>query len=453
MRWDGTTLAEVVKTELYSFFGNEISEASTMNNTEYTTLLKKKHNHSGGTGHSDKYKTHINARSAGIEILFREPVPVEIYGENVITLTWSMAARQIRAWEYEKQHQKQEENMARKLQFDAAITKDMKSAALDSFIDSIEMIDVKEIIPSEKNFYEMSAIELLADDIEREGLKHNLVVAKDPSTGLYEVKSGHRRLAAIELLIKEKRIKSTKIPCIVDGEKTDAENKLDLIMLNATQRKYTDAEVMSEYEHLSQVLKALKDEGKGLSGHMRDNIARILNVSNGQVGKLDNIKHNAVPEIQNAIKSGGMSISTANEVAKLAPEKQKEVVNKKPGISSAEVKKMQDKKPAAPPKPAETPIKYFDPDTEPEDFDDDDEIIDDEENRGEIAEEKLEIAPEKKKTLTYSLILSEDEAKTLLRFFYGFGDNYGAVSATDAADLREIKSKLKTLCGKDFCHS
>lgn len=278
---------------------------------------------------------------------------------------------------YLKMASKEEDNMARKLQLDAAITKDMKSAALDSFIDNIKMIDVKEIIPSEKNFYEMSAIELLADDIEREGLKHNLVVVKDPSTGFYEVKSGHRRLAAIELLIKEKRIKSTKIPCIVDGEKTEAENELDLIMLNATQRKYSDAELLSEYEHLSKILNKLKDEGKGLNGRIRDNIAKILNISNGQVGKLDNIKHNAAPEVKKAVENGAMSISTANEVAKLATDKQKEVVEKKPDISSAEVKKMQDKKPSAPPKTADIPNKHFEPDEEPDASNDDDFDIND----------------------------------------------------------------------------
>lgn len=337
----------------------------------------------------------------------------------------------------------EEDTMARKLQLDAAITKDMKSAAFDSFIDNIKMIDVTEILPSEKNFYEMSAIELLADDIEREGLKHNLVVVKEPSTGCYEVKSGHRRLAAIELLIKEKRIKSTKIPCIVDGEKTEAENEFDLIMLNATQRKYTDAETMSEYEHLSETLKALKDEGKGLSGRIRDNIATLLGVSNGQVGKLDNIKNNAADEVKKAVKSGEMSISTANEVAKLAPEKQKEIVEKKPDISSADVKKMQDKKSSAPPspKPTTSPITYFNPDAEPDDFNDDNDDSDDFEG------ENVEVTPEKEKSLILSLILSENEAKTLLRFFYGFGDDFGAVSASDADKLREIKSKLKTLCG------
>lgn len=337
----------------------------------------------------------------------------------------------------------EEDTMARKLQLDAAITKDMKSAAFDSFIDNIKMIDVTEILPSEKNFYEMSAIELLADDIEREGLKHNLVVAKDPSTGCYEVKSGHRRLAAIELLIKEKRIKNTKIPCIVDGEKTEAENEFDLIMLNATQRKYTDAETMSEYERLSETLKALKNEGKGLSGRIRDNIATLLGVSNGQVGKLDNIKNNAAVEVKEAVKSGEMSISTANEVAKLAPEKQKEIVEKKPDISSADVKKMQDKKPSSPlsPKPATSPITYFNPDAEPDDLDDNDDSDD-------FDGENVEVTPEKKSGLILSLILSENEAKTLLRFFYRFGGDYGAVGAADTADLREIEAKLQTLCGK-----
>lgn len=599
LEWDGKTLASTVEKELYGFFGhtffgerNIIPNALQMGNTEYADFLKSKFVNSGAPGYTGQYKTYIHARDMGIEICFKDPIPVELYGENVIKLTWSMAARHIRAWEYEKAHgdaqtesttqhklsaaQEQwakthlcgskyddtlceffleadsnetivngkkldhccyyctsenkirkigsggswtglspkfcpkrkaleqninepseediflfeqyeetyrrscrfekvlgfddkyakqhrdkahelyseivdkglepaykkwykmrrdrieEDAMARKLQLDAGIAKDMKSAAFDSFIDNIKMIDVKEILPSEKNFYKMSAIELLADDIEREGLKHNLVVVKDPSTGCYEVKSGHRRLAAIELLIKEKRIKNTKIPCIVDGEKTEAENEFDLIMLNATQRKYTDAETMSEYERLSETLKALKNEGKGLSGRIRDNIATLLGVSNGQVGKLDNIKNNAAEEVKEAVKSGEMSISTANEVAKLAPEKQKEIVKQKPDISSADVKKMQDKKSSAPLKPTASPS--IDTDELDDDFE-------------ELDEGNSDVIPEKKSSLTLSLILSDNEAKTLLRFFYGFGDDFGAVSASDADDLREIEAKLRTLCG------
>lgn len=331
----------------------------------------------------------------------------------------------------EKVKPEEEENMARKLQLDAAITKNMKAAASDSFIDNIKMIDIKAIIPSEKNFYEMSGIDLLADDIEREGLKHNLVVAKDPVTGLYEVKSGHRRLAAIERLVAENRLnKNVKLPCIIDGEKTEAENNFDLIMLNATQRKYSDADVMHEYEQIERTLKALVDEGKPVKGRMRDNIAKILKVSPAQVGKIENIKHNAVPEVEKAVKGGSMSISTANELAKLPEEKQKKIIKEKPNISHAEVKEIQkqEKKP---------PVSKI---AEDDDLDELDELLDDDD-----LDNERDVKPEKK----MSLILSVNEAKTLLRFFYRFGGDYGAVSAADTADLREIEAKLQTLCGKN----
>ena len=543
MKWDGQAYADDIKFGVDLLLSDKDREnARIMQNKEYAGYLKDLHcgftdGFSRGIG---KGSIVLNCNENGLEFDFQREL--DNLNDRTITLSWSMAARHIRALELEKRqeetHKKtvqqqwdethlcgyyygehceyliettkddsfingkkldkfcpyctsenkvrkigtgglwtglspkfcpkrkalenKEDNMARKLQLDVAITKDMKSAASDSFIDSIRMIDVSEIMPNKENFYEMSNIELLADDIEREGLKHNLVVSKDKNSAKYWLKSGHRRFEAIRLLIEQKRLKSTKIPCYVDGEKTKAEAKLDLIMLNATQRKYSDAEIMSEYEQLSQTLGELDSAGKGLGGRMRDNIAKILNVSNGQVGKLDNIKHNAAPEVQKAVKNGEMSISTANEVARLAPEKQKEVIEKNPDISSAEVKKMQDKKPAAPPKSKldETPKKLPEPEDDIEEFDDDEEDDTDDDiserfeslnekfrdDLAEDAEEKVkENEPEK---LVFSLVLSENEAKTLLRFFYGFGDNYGGVSDDDAADLREIKSKLKALCGK-----
>ncbi|MBD5128332.1 MAG: ParB/RepB/Spo0J family partition protein [Ruminococcaceae bacterium] len=611
MRWDGKAYADIVKKSVYAIlFSTEIPQAATMGNKEYAAFLKS-HHYDMGKLYPDKHSPDIKANSSGIKIIFKDRY-LNNAGDNSIELTWSMAARHIRAWEYEKAHDsskaentsqntlspvqeqwekthlcggsvyveghceylieptedtvingkevkkcnpyctsenkvrkigtgglwtglspkfcpkrkaleqkndeptesdialfeqykeefgracrfekvcgsehkyakqhwerakavyneivnkgleqaykkyreekrkplEEEENMARKFQFDAAITKDMKSAASDSFVDNIKMIEVSEIVPNKENFYEISSLELLADDIEREGLKHNLVVSKDKASNKYWLKSGHRRFAAIKLLISEKRLTSTKVPCLVDGEKTQAESKLDLIMLNATQRKYTDAEVMSEYEQLSQTLKELDDEGKGLGGRMRENIAKILNISNGQVGKLDNIKHNAAPEVKKAVESGKMSISTANEVAKLAPEKQKEVIEKKPDISSAEVKKMQDKKPVAPTKPSSPAPKAEPADRDyddTDDWDDDNPDLDDDSSDDDFEEETADSTSEKKSSLVLSLILSENEANTLLRFFYSFRDDYGAVGANDAAELSTIKSKLQTLCGK-----
>lgn len=124
-------------------------------------------------------------------------------------------------------------------------------------------------------------------------------------------------------------------------------------MLNATQRRYTDSDTMREYEELERIFKAMEQAGKPVKGKIRNNIARGLNVSPSQIGKIDNIKHNAIPDVGQAVKSGEMSISTANEVAKLAPEKQKEIIESKPDITHKEVKEIQKSSPK-PPKPKKT---------------------------------------------------------------------------------------------------
>ena len=237
-----------------------------------------------------------------------------------------------------------------KRQISSAISADLKAASADSFADNIKMLDVTEIIPNKDNFYALTDIEQLADDIERQDLKSNLVVVKDGEK--YLLISGHRRLEAVKLLISEGRRTSTKVPCYIGRSGSEAENQLDLIMLNKTQRKYSDADVMQEYERLTETLKELESEGKKINGRLRENIADMLNISSAQVGKIENIKHNAIPDVENAVKSGEMSISTANEVAKLAPEQQEQIIKEKPDITHKEVKEIQK---STPPKPrAET---------------------------------------------------------------------------------------------------
>ena len=227
--------------------------------------------------------------------------------------------------------------------FNSSIGLDMKAASADSFIDNMKMIDFSEIKLNKDNFYTLSELELLADDIERQGLKHNLVVSKDSAGSGYWLISGHRRYCAVKLLIEQNRLTNTLIPCYVDGERTQAEARLNLIMLNATQRKYTDAETMAEYEMLKQTIQQLEDEGKPVKGRIRDLIATTLNISPAQVGKIENIKHNAIDEVHEAVKDGKMSISTTNEVAKLTPEKQQEIITRKPTseITHKEVKEIQ----------------------------------------------------------------------------------------------------------------
>lgn len=241
--------------------------------------------------------------------------------------------------------------MARKFSFDNAITKDIMAVASDSFADSIVMIDIGKIAPNSKNFYSVKDIDELADDIERQGLKHNLVV-RESTDGYYIIKSGHRRFAAIKKLVDEGRRSSRTVPCIIDGEKSEAENIIDLIMLNATSRVITDSEMLQQYELLKKSFEELEAQGMKYPGRMRERIAETLKVSPAQVGKIENIKKNAAPEVFEAVKSGEMSISTANEIAKLDEVKQAEIISAKPAaeIKHKEVKELNSRT-AAPPVP------------------------------------------------------------------------------------------------------
>ena len=232
--------------------------------------------------------------------------------------------------------------MARKFIFDTALTQDVQTAVSDSFVDNIRMIDVDKIVPSGSNFYNLSDIDTLAEDIERQGLKHNLVVSIDrDNPDKYLLKSGHRRLKAIQLLISQNRRKSRVVPCYIDGVKSKAETQIDLIMLNATARLMSDADILQQYKELLAAYEAYeKDTGNKIKGRMRERIAAALQVSPAQVGKIENIVHNAIPDVVTAVEKGETSISTANEIAKLPAMQQEEIVDK--DISSVSYKEVKE---------------------------------------------------------------------------------------------------------------
>lgn len=233
--------------------------------------------------------------------------------------------------------------MARKLKFDNSLTQDIQTAVNDSYVDNIKMIDIEDIEPSEDNFYSLDNIDELADDIERQGLKNVLVVFPS-SDGKYILKSGHRRREAIKMLIDSGRRTSRMIPCYVDGVKSASETKIDLIMLNATARQMSDADVMQQYKELSAAYEAYeKETGNKIKGRMREKIATALNVSPAQIGKIENVLHNAISEVTEAIENGDVSISTANEIAKLPAEKQKELASDIKNVTHKEAKAAVDK--------------------------------------------------------------------------------------------------------------
>lgn len=181
--------------------------------------------------------------------------------------------------------------MAKKFTFDDAITTDIKGAASNSYIDNIKMIKIADIETNAENFYSLPDIEDLAEDIDRQGLIHSLAVAKI-SSEKYKLISGDRRLTAIKLLIENGKWNNETVPCyVITAKKSDAEMNLDLIMLNHTQRKYSDSDIFKEHEELKKIFSQLEADGVEIKGRLREKIAKAMHVSSAQIGKIENIKN------------------------------------------------------------------------------------------------------------------------------------------------------------------
>lgn len=194
----------------------------------------------------------------------------------------------------------------------------------------IENIDVRKLRPASdgKNFYHVSdenvnkiaaSIELLG------GVQENLVVKPIEGTDEYEVIAGHTRRMASLKLVEEGKEQYALVPCKVEGRNDSVRDELILIMTNSTQRVRTDAEKMYEAQRLRELITEYRKEHDDMTGSTQEIIADILGMSKSKVGRLDNINRNLAPELKEEFEKGTLNTSTANEIAGLSEEKQKEL--------------------------------------------------------------------------------------------------------------------------------
>ena len=207
--------------------------------------------------------------------------------------------------------------------------------------DSIKMIDVDELHESPDNFFAIEHIEELADTILGQGgVKDNLLVVPMKSGG-YEIVSGHRRTAAVKLLLERGESISRYLPCLVQNYWDEDDKRMDMILLNVSSRQVTDAELLKSYEVLDSILKAKKNSGSKF-GRIRAKLAEMLGVSTGQVSKIENVVHNAVPPVLKAVQDGELSINTANEIAQMDAVSQLATVQN--GLENVKPKEIKEKK-------------------------------------------------------------------------------------------------------------
>ena len=198
---------------------------------------------------------------------------------------------------------------------------DMLKAVSDSGTDreQIEYIRRDLIDSDENNFYQLSDIEGLADNIAFAGLQQPIRVRKNPDNDHYTIISGHRRRAAIELLAKDEPEKWQEVSCIVqrDGG-SPALQQLQLIFANSSTRKLTPAEISEQTVQVEKLLYQLKEEeGYEFPGRMRDHVAQVVGVSKSKIARLKVIRENLAACWAEDWKNGTIGESVAYNLSQM----------------------------------------------------------------------------------------------------------------------------------------
>lgn len=215
-------------------------------------------------------------------------------------------------------------------------------------------LDIDDLVPSEDNFYSMTAIDSLKENIEEFGLQQNLTVMRRADKK-YEIISGHRRREACRQLVQEGKKKFRWLPCRILPELSGTVKNILLITMNAETRDKTMADVTEAIERLKILYADYKKEHPEFKGRIRDIIADDIGLSPATVGRHEKISKNLIPEAKEAYKAGDMNFTAAEEMAKMSAADQKAVYEKTEGKPAAkDAKQHQQKKHNEPAPPMES---------------------------------------------------------------------------------------------------
>lgn len=188
----------------------------------------------------------------------------------------------------------------------------------------IEYIPIGQIEADPGNFYDLPKLEELANSISIIGLQEPVVV-RPVEDGRYRIISGHRRTAALRILI-DRGEHDDKVMCIVERQQeSEALTQLKLIMGNSENRVLTSAEQARQVEETQQLIYQLKEEGFDFPGRVRDYVSDICKISTGKIARLNVIRSQLVPGFLNLWEAGKLKDSVAYALAKQPPVRQNAV--------------------------------------------------------------------------------------------------------------------------------
>lgn len=183
--------------------------------------------------------------------------------------------------------------------------------------EQIEYIHISQLLPDPDNFYSMDGIEELAANIATAGLQQPIRVYVNPaSPENYIILSGHRRHAALQLLVEDDPEKWEQVPCIVERDNVPLEaRKLRLLLANRDTRKLTSADLDRQAADLEKYIVALKEQGYSFPGRLSDYVAKTLDTSKTKLNRLKIIREGLIPEWRKLWEAGKINDSVGYSLA------------------------------------------------------------------------------------------------------------------------------------------
>lgn len=190
--------------------------------------------------------------------------------------------------------------------------------------DQIEYIDIGLIDSDPGNFYELRDIPDLAGDIETVGLQQPLLV-RPGEDGHVVLISGHRRRAALQLLVDEGKERFRQVPCIRKTGGNALVYEMQLIFANAHTRVLTNAEIGKQAARLEEIFYQLKEQGYEFPGRMIDHVAEACNIKRAKLGRLKKIEAHLAPCYKPLWDAGQLPEDTADALAGLPQDVQERI--------------------------------------------------------------------------------------------------------------------------------
>ena len=214
-------------------------------------------------------------------------------------------------------------------------------------------ISIRKMYSNEKNFYSMTDIEKLAQDILTCGLLENMTVTYAPcEKGEYRIIAGERRWRALTMLCNLGYKEFEVATCQIKNPAEEHEETVQLIMANAYRDK-TVMDVLEEEKQLKAALQYMKDNGLTLqgykldSGRLRDVIASIMNMTGTKIAQIESINNRLIPEFTQELKEGRLTFSAAYEISGMDEDRQRDMLERYKETGSLTWKDVKEAKAAA----------------------------------------------------------------------------------------------------------